>query len=88
VQYGARSLPDSQMGTVNTKVVGTLTHADAPQITPRTAPRIPYAFITLYNNTHTKLFFASATPAGQSRVREQIRVALKTPLLSNKSQLK
>jgi hypothetical protein len=30
-----------------------------------------------------KLFFAGATHAGQSRVREQIRVTLKTPLMRN-----
>jgi hypothetical protein len=29
-----------------------------------------------------KLFFAGATHAGQSRVCEQIRVTLKTPLMS------
>jgi hypothetical protein len=50
---------------MNTEVVGTLTHADAPQ---------RFAI-----NRHMKLFFAGATHAGQSRVREQIRMTLKTP---------
>jgi hypothetical protein len=31
-------------------------------------------------DTHMKLFFACATHAGQSRMREQFRVTLKTPL--------
>jgi hypothetical protein len=34
---------------------------------------------TVDNNTHMKLYFAGATRAGQSRVREQIRMTLKTP---------
>jgi hypothetical protein len=50
------------------------------RVTPRTALRIPRAFITLTIGTHMKLFFADAMHAGQNRAREQIRVTLKTPL--------
>jgi hypothetical protein len=34
-------------------------------------------------NTHMKLFFAGATHAGQSRVREQIRMTQKRPNLNS-----
>jgi hypothetical protein len=47
-------------------------------VTLRTAPRMPHAFITLYD-TYMKLLFAGATYAGQSRVREAILVTLKRP---------
>jgi hypothetical protein len=45
---------------------------------PRTALRVPRAFVT-HINTRMKLFFASATHAGLIRVCEQIRMTLKTP---------
>jgi hypothetical protein len=83
VQYGAGAPPDSKMGT---EVVGTLTHADAPQrgIT-RPASRMRLSHFTI--NTHMKLFFAGATHAGRSRVREQIRMTLKTPLIPTYTRL-
>jgi hypothetical protein len=36
-------------------------------------------------DTHMKLFFAGATRAGLSRLRQQIRVTLKTPLLCSEA---
>jgi hypothetical protein len=48
-------------------------------VTPRTAPRIRLSRFTI--DTHMKLFFAGATHAGQSHVREEIRVTLLTPKL-------
>jgi hypothetical protein len=48
------------------------------RVTPRTAPRMRLSRFTI--NRHMNLFFAGATHSGQSRVREQIRVTLKTPL--------
>jgi hypothetical protein len=60
-----------------TEIVGMLTHADAPQ-RGNSPYSSPHPFITL-DNTQMKLFFVGATHADQSRVREQIRVTLKTP---------
>jgi hypothetical protein len=47
-----------------------------PRMSP--VPRIRLSRFTI--NTLMKLFFAGVTHAGESRVREQIRVTLKTPL--------
>jgi hypothetical protein len=59
------------------EVVGKLTHADALQCpAQRPASRMLLSRFTI--NTHMKLFFAGATHAGRSRVREQICVTLKT----------
>jgi hypothetical protein len=57
---------------MGTEVVGTLTHADAPQWGNAPHPACVY-----------HAFFASATHAGQSRLREQNRVTLKTALFQN-----
>jgi hypothetical protein len=57
---------------MGTEVLGTLTHADAPHSAPR--------HVCVCLALHLKLFFAGASHAGQIRVREQIRMTLKTPL--------
>jgi hypothetical protein len=53
-----------------TEVIGTLTHADAPQRgnAPHSALHPALSRFTI--DTHMKLFFAGATHAGLPRVRE------------------
>jgi hypothetical protein len=76
VHHGAWTPSESKIGT---EVEGTLTHADAPHRgnSPHSAPR---AFVMLYNRFTYEIILC-VTHAGQYRVRDQIRVTLKTPLL-------
>jgi hypothetical protein len=63
---------------MDTEVVGTLTHADASQRGNAQRPASRMRFSRFTKDSHMKLFFAGATHASQSRVREQIHVTLKT----------
>jgi hypothetical protein len=78
VQYGACAPSNTKMGT---EVVGPLTHADASQRGNAQHPASRMRLSRFTIDTHMQLLFAGATHAGQNRVREQIRVTLKSPRL-------
>jgi hypothetical protein len=63
--------------TMGTEVVGTLTHVDARHRgnAPHSTPR---AFITIYNRFTNEIILCGCYACGQIRVREQIRMTLKT----------
>jgi hypothetical protein len=66
---------------MGTEVVGTFTYADAPHRgnAQRPTSRVRLSRFTI--DSQMKFFFAGATHASQIRIREQIRMTLKTPLM-------